>query len=61
MDIEWKDTKRSMELCYKVAGLANPPLHLVIGRDALAAVRAKIAELTKTMDEYEAWSEGLEL
>ena len=58
--VVWKDAKRSAEVFYKVASLHNPPLHLVVGKDAIEATRKKIAALIADLEAYEAWSEGLE-
>lgn len=58
--VTWKSTRRSAEVFYKVASLPNPPLHLVVGKDAIALTRQKIASLSEVVDMYESWSEGLE-
>ncbi|KAI1781665.1 NAD-P-binding protein [Ganoderma leucocontextum] len=56
----WKDAKRSAEAMYKIAAVPNPPLHFLVGKDAIDATRKKIAALTADIDAYDAWSEGLE-
>lgn len=56
----WKDARRSAEAFYKIAGLPNPPLHFVVGKDAIEGTRKKIAALVADIDTYEALSEGLE-
>ena len=38
----------------------NPPLHFVLGKDAIEGVRKKIAALAVDIDAYEVLSEGLE-
>ena len=58
--VTWKDAKRSAEAFYKVACLPDPPLHVLVGKDAINATRKKIAALTANIDTYEALSEGLE-
>ena len=58
--VAWKNTRKSVEMFYKVASLPDPPLHFVLGRDAIDATRKKIAALTANIDTYEALSEGLE-
>ncbi|KAI1789984.1 NAD-P-binding protein [Ganoderma leucocontextum] len=58
--VAWKDAKRSAEAFYKIACVPNPPLHFVVGKDAIDAARKKIAALSADIDVYEAWSEGLE-
>ncbi|RDX48767.1 NAD-P-binding protein [Lentinus brumalis] len=58
--VTWKDTRRSVEVFYKAASIPDPPLHLLVGKDAVDAARKKIASLTESVVKYEAWSEGLE-
>ena len=58
--IAWKDAKRSAEAFYKIACVPNPPLHFVVGKDAIEATRKKIAALAAEIDAYEGLSEGLE-
>ena len=58
--ISWKDARRSAEAFYKVACVPNPPLHFVVGKDAIEAARKKIAALAADIDAYEGLSEGLE-
>ncbi|RPD56680.1 NAD-P-binding protein [Lentinus tigrinus ALCF2SS1-7] len=58
--VTWKDTRRSAEVFYKAASLSDPPLHLLVGKDAIEATRRKIASLAEEVDKYEVWSEGLE-
>ncbi|RPD56666.1 NAD-P-binding protein [Lentinus tigrinus ALCF2SS1-7] len=58
--VTWKNTRRSAAVFYKAASLPNPPLHLVVGKDAIASTRQKIASLSELVDLYESWSEGLE-
>ncbi|KAM5538956.1 hypothetical protein V8D89_007377 [Ganoderma adspersum] len=56
----WKDAKRSAEAFYKVACIPNPPLHFVVGKDAIEGTRKKITALVADIDTYEGLSEGLE-
>ncbi|RDX48781.1 NAD-P-binding protein [Lentinus brumalis] len=58
--VTWKSARRSAELFYKTTSLPEPPLHLVVGKDAIEATRKKIASLSELVDTYENWSEGLE-
>ena len=58
--VEFKDTRRSVEVFYRFADIADPPLHFVVGKDAISATRKKYAEMMATVDRFEAWSEGLE-
>nr|VWO98189.1 Mannitol 1-phosphate dehydrogenase [Ganoderma boninense] len=56
----WKDARRSAEAFYKVACLPDPPLRVLVGKDAINATRKKIAALAANIDTFEALSEGLE-
>ena len=47
------DPRKVAEAVLMVAGLDDPPLRLLLGRDVLAAVREKIADLTASIDQWE--------
>jgi len=47
------DPRKVAEAVLMVAGLDEPPLRLLLGRDVLAAVREKIADLTASIDLWE--------
>lgn len=47
------DPRKVAEAVLMVAGLDEPPLRLLLGRDVLAAVREKIADLTASIDHWE--------
>ncbi|KAI0775613.1 NAD-P-binding protein [Trametes elegans] len=55
------DTRKAVEVFYKVAAIPEPPLHFVVGKDAIVAVRKKLAELQESLDQYESWSEDLDV
>lgn len=58
--IAWKNPRRSVEVFYRVASLPKPPLHLVVGKDAIDVITDKLDGFLKEVQDYEAWSEGLE-
>jgi NAD(P)-dependent dehydrogenase (short-subunit alcohol dehydrogenase family) len=47
------DPRKVAEAVLMVAGLDEPPLRLLLGRDVLAAVREKIADLTASINHWE--------
>jgi NAD(P)-dependent dehydrogenase (short-subunit alcohol dehydrogenase family) len=47
------DPRKVAEAVLMVAGLDEPPLRLLLGRDVLKAVRDKIAALSASIDEWE--------
>ena len=60
LGVEFKDTRRSVEVFYRFADIQDPPLHLAVGKDAIVATRKKYAEMMAAVDRFETWSEGLE-
>ncbi|KAI0687012.1 NAD(P)-binding protein [Earliella scabrosa] len=58
--VEWKNARKCGEVFYKIASLSNPPLHFVVGKDAIGATRQKLAGLLEVVEKYESWSAGLE-
>jgi len=47
------DPRKVGEAVVMVAALDEPPLRLLLGKDVLAAVRTKLADLTASIDEWE--------
>jgi hypothetical protein len=43
------DPEKAAEVMIKIAGEANPPLHLFLGNDAYEMAKAKIADVQKDM------------
>ena len=54
------DPVKLAQLLVKIANTENPPLHLPIGKDAIASFRTKTEQMTKEVDEWEALSVGTE-
>ncbi|KAI0642845.1 NAD(P)-binding protein [Trametes meyenii] len=54
------DTRKGVEVFYRVAGLPDPPLHFPVGKDAIAEIGGKVRILEETIEKYGGWSEGLE-
>lgn len=48
------DPRKVAEAVVMLTGLENPPLRLLLGHDVLKAVREKIAEMSASIDEWEA-------
>ncbi|TFK87797.1 NAD-P-binding protein [Polyporus arcularius HHB13444] len=53
------DANKAVEVLYKLASLPDPPLHFVLGENAILYVRKKLAELAADTDKYESWSQNL--
>ena len=53
------DVNKAVEVLYKIASLPDPPLHFVLGENAILYVRKKLADLAADTDKYESWSQGL--
>ncbi|KAH9889898.1 NAD-P-binding protein [Cubamyces lactineus] len=55
------DPRKAAKSFYEIASLPDPPLHLPLGKDAIAKVRGKIASLSSDTNKYEYLSQDLEL
>ncbi|CCM06216.1 uncharacterized protein FIBRA_08461 [Fibroporia radiculosa] len=55
------DPAKAAAAMYKLTTLPNPPLHLPLGKDSVAAARSKVAQLAAETDQYESWSDGLKV
>nr|VWO98273.1 Zn(2)-C6 fungal-type domain-containing protein [Ganoderma boninense] len=53
------DPAKGIQKVYELSKLENPPLRLLLGKDINQYVKEYIAQLTKEVDEYEAWSDNL--
>jgi NAD(P)-dependent dehydrogenase (short-subunit alcohol dehydrogenase family) len=47
------DPRRIADAVLRISDLENPPLHLLLGRDVLAAFRQKLADWQATIDAWE--------
>ncbi|GAB2885673.1 oxidoreductase [Paraburkholderia jirisanensis] len=47
------DPKKAAKAMIKITEVDNPPVHLLLGSDALSAVRAALAELNREIDTWE--------
>ncbi len=47
------DPRKIADAVLMLAELDDPPLHLLLGRDVLAAFRQKLADLAASIDEWE--------
>lgn len=53
------DSNKGVEKLYQLTTLENPPLRLVLGKNAFAPIREQLHIVEKDMNEYESWSEDL--
>ncbi|KAH9843767.1 uncharacterized protein C8Q71DRAFT_729992 [Rhodofomes roseus] len=54
------DAGKAVAAIYRIAQLPDPPLHLVLGKDAVERVRGKAAKLLADIDRFASWSEDLD-
>ncbi|EED79184.1 predicted protein [Postia placenta Mad-698-R] len=50
---------KAAEKMYRLAELPEPPLHFPLGKDAISAVRQKLAAISADFDKYESWSDDM--
>ncbi|EMD37838.1 hypothetical protein CERSUDRAFT_94830 [Gelatoporia subvermispora B] len=54
------DPLKAVDAFYRLASLAEPPLHFPIGKDAIELVRRKTEGLLADTNAFASWSQGLE-
>ncbi len=55
-----QDTKKAVEAFYRVAAIPDPPLHLVLGKDAIEGTTTELAGLGNDIARYKSWSDDIE-
>ncbi|KAI0775585.1 NAD-P-binding protein [Trametes elegans] len=55
------DAVKAAEVFFRVTTLANPPLHLLVGKDANEMARKTLADLEEDVNHYGSWSDNLEV
>ncbi|KZT04633.1 NAD(P)-binding protein [Laetiporus sulphureus 93-53] len=55
------DTSKGTRAIYALAAMAEPPLHVPLGKDAVKVVKAKAETLAQCAEDCAPWSERLEL
>ncbi|KAJ3548521.1 hypothetical protein NM688_g5291 [Phlebia brevispora] len=53
------DSQKAVRKIYELSMLDEPPLRLILGKDAIGHVRMQIESVTADMEKYESWSEDL--
>ncbi|KAH8104677.1 hypothetical protein BXZ70DRAFT_608168 [Cristinia sonorae] len=53
------DPEKAVDRIYDLAGLEDPPMRLLLGKDAIGRLRAQQVNLLADAEKYESWSEGL--
>jgi hypothetical protein len=56
-----KSTEKYAAGIVSLSRLDDPPLHLALGMDAIAAIRDKFERVTKELKDYEEWSYDLDV
>ena len=53
------DVKKAVAKMYELTETENPPVRLALGKDAVGAIKAKLASLGANVENYESWSADL--
>ncbi|KAH9938703.1 uncharacterized protein B0H18DRAFT_1134764 [Fomitopsis serialis] len=53
------DTAKAVAAMYQIAQIPDPPLHFVVGKDAIPVARVKAAKLLADTDRFASWSDVL--
>ncbi|KAI0710819.1 NAD-P-binding protein [Earliella scabrosa] len=54
------DINKAAAALHRLSEVPNPPLRLVLGKDAVEMARSKVGQFSHEVEEYAFWSEGLE-
>ncbi len=54
------DTAKVADAFYEAAAIPDPPLHLPLGKDAIANTKKMVTELGDALARYESWSDDVE-
>lgn len=55
------NTSKAVDAFYRVAEIPEPPLHFVLGTDAIPKIKSELAELGNDLASYESWSDDVGL
>ncbi|KAI1793784.1 NAD(P)-binding protein [Ganoderma leucocontextum] len=59
MKARWSDPVKGVQKIYELSELSDPPLRLLLGKDAHQYVGHYVTQLTREIAEYASWSDGL--
>ena len=54
------DPKKAVSKIWELTALENPPLRLVLGKDAFMHIRGQVESVTAEIAKYESWSDNLQ-
>lgn len=54
------DPTKAVAKIWELAALADPPLRLLLGKDAFMHVRGQLESVTTEIAKYESWSDDLQ-
>ncbi|KAI1793783.1 NAD(P)-binding protein [Ganoderma leucocontextum] len=60
MQARWSDPVKGVQKIYELSELLNPPIRLLLGKDAHQYVEGYLAQLTREVKEYASWSDNLQ-
>ncbi|RDX45922.1 NAD(P)-binding protein [Lentinus brumalis] len=55
-----KSPAKAAQRIFDLSQLPDPPLHFPLGHDCIHTLKGQIAQLTKAVEEYASWCDGLE-
>ncbi len=59
MKTHWSDPVKGVQKVYELSQLSDPPLRLLLGKDAHIYVAEYLGQLTREVEQYASWSDGL--
>ena len=59
MKIHWSDPVKGVQKVYELSQLEDPPLRLLLGKDAHRNVAKYLGRVTREVEQYASWSDDL--
>lgn len=56
---QWSDPVKGAQKVYELSQLSDPPLRLVLGKDANNAIGEYLTQLKREVEQYASWSDDL--
>ena len=60
-DLKLGDPSKGVKKIYELSSLADPPLRLALGKDAIDYIRSQQKVVTADLEKYESWSDDLKM
>ena len=60
-ELKLGDPNKGVNKIFELSSLSDPPLRLVLGKDAISYIRSQQTVITTDLEKYESWSDDLKM